>query len=137
MVLLSWSAAFCAAEKMPEKNPLALVDWDIVPPGVLTSSKVGVRGAGIDWDSLLDCEPEFARRCLILSTEESFCTRGEMGEDVIADLLGNVGALNEGSVGVGGVTKVVGVSTRFGGVSGRAFVFTLEKSPFVTTAERS
>lgn len=64
-------------------------------------------------ESLLGMIWDCARRCLMLSTEE----RGR--EDDCLAGLGSLGIVCEGSVGVGGVTSVVGVSGRFGGVDGR------------------
>lgn len=88
-----------------------------VPPGVFVSSIVGVSGAAIEFDSLLGRFCDCARRCLILSTDE----RGFVGDCFEVGLGGNVAL--EGSVGVGGVTRVVGVvgllPGRLGGVSGR------------------
>lgn len=45
MVLLSWLAAFCAAENTEEKNPVPGEFRTAVPPGVFASSGCGVRGA--------------------------------------------------------------------------------------------
>lgn len=104
MVVLNWSAAFCATLKTDEKKPLAVVGCVRVPPGVLASSIVGVNGAAIELDNLLGRVCDCARRCLMLSTDE----RDLVGDCFAAGLGGNVAF--EGSVGVGGVTSVVGVS---------------------------
>ena len=90
-----------------------------VPPGVLASSRVGVRGAGIEFESLLGKVCDCARRCRMLSTEE----RGLVGDCLVVAGLISLGNVEfEGSVGVGGVTRVVGVSGRLGGVSGSDLV---------------
>lgn len=49
MLLPTWPAAFCAAEKKDEKR-FGCVS---VPPGVLVSSMVGVKGALMEVESLL------------------------------------------------------------------------------------
>lgn len=106
---------FCAAEKNPEKKPPGAFGWVKVPPGVFVSSTVGVKGALIEVDSLLGRLADCARRCLILSTE-----LGGLGDPFSGEVgLENVAELELKSVGVGGVTKVVGASRRFGGVAGR------------------
>lgn len=68
----------------------------------------------MEFESLLGMVCDCARRCLILSTED----KGLAG-DCFPPGLENLGNVElEGSVGVGGVTKVEGVSGRDGGVSG-------------------
>jgi hypothetical protein len=75
---------------------------------------VGVRGGWVAFESLLGMVCDCARRCLILSTDDRV-----LGDDCFAPGIENRGNVEvEGSVGVGGVTKVVGVSGRPGGVSG-------------------
>ena len=85
-----------------------------VPPGVLVSSIVGVNGAGIEFESLLGKVCDCARRCLMLSTDD----KGLDGDCFEVGLVNRANVELEGSVGVGGVTSVVGVSGRPGGVSG-------------------
>ena len=115
MISLKLVAAFCAAEKTDEKNPPAppgeLEALTARPPGVLTSSTVGVSGGAIALDNLLGAR-----------VVESDCTLRwaglpEAGATVFP--LGAVEALLEGasfgksrswSVGVGGVIVVVGAS---------------------------
>lgn len=58
MISLKLVAAFCAAENTDEKKPPAPpgepeVALGVRPPGVLTSSTVGVNGGAIAFDSLL------------------------------------------------------------------------------------
>lgn len=66
---------------------------------------VGVSGAAMEFESLLGRFCDCARRCLMLSTDD----RGLLG-DCFAPGLGNCENVDvDGSVGVGGVTKVVGV----------------------------
>ena len=97
-----------------EKNPVALVGCDKVPPGVLSSSAVEANGARTEFESLLGTLPDWARRCLILSMELSGrLTGGDPAGASVASFLENSPL---GSVGVGGVTSVVGVSTRLSGV---------------------
>jgi hypothetical protein len=64
---------------------------------------------------------ERARLCDIMFPEGDTTTLG-FDCDAVALFLGLVGSVGEGrafaSVGVGGVTKVVGASDRFGGVAG-------------------
>lgn len=127
MVLDNDVAAFCAAENTEEKNPP--VDWGEnarVPPGVFVSSMVGVNGAVMALESLLGgFVAERARRCDIMFPEGE--TTITLGFDCVwvcfapafaleVDRAGDAGAF--ASVGVGGVTKVVGASPRFGGVAG-------------------
>ena len=115
MISLKLVAAFCAAEKTDEKKPPAppgeLEALTARPPGVLTSSTVGVSGGAIALDNLLGAR-----------VVESDCTLRwaglpEAGAAVFP--LGAVEALLEGasfanscswSVGVAGVTVVVGAS---------------------------
>jgi hypothetical protein len=86
-----------------------------VPPGVLASSRVGVSGAAIEFESLLGNVCDCARRCLMLSIDD----KGLVGDCFVVGLVNRVKVEWEGSVGVGGVTRVVGVSVRPpGGVSG-------------------
>ena len=124
MVVLRVLAAFWAAEKTEEKKPLG--DWGgpAVPPGVFTSSSVGVSGADMELDNLLGgFVAERARRCDIMFPEEETTTFGlgcelgcfTPGFELAADSVGDTGFA---SVGVGGVTKVVGASIKFGGVDG-------------------
>lgn len=106
-------AAFCAAEKKEVKKPEVAVSGEgcvRVPPGVLSSSAVGVRGALVEVESLLGSFADCALRCLMLSME--------LGRGLGELLVGELGPRKEVSVGVGGVTTVVGVSWRFGGVAG-------------------
>jgi hypothetical protein len=75
---------------------------------------VGVSGAWTAFESLLGMVCDCARRCLILSTDDK-----GLGEDgFVPGIEKRENVEVEGSVGVGGVTKVVGVSGRPGGVSG-------------------
>jgi hypothetical protein len=124
MVVLRVLAAFWAAEKTEEKKPLG--DWGgpAVPPGVLTSSSVGVNGADIEFDNLLGgFVAERARRCDIMFPEGETTTLGLDCElacfvadfELFVDSVGDTGFM---SVGVGGVTSVVGASIRLGGVDG-------------------
>jgi hypothetical protein len=103
-----------------EKKPVALVGCVNVPPGVLVSSTVGVSGSGMAFESLLGSLADCARRCRMLSTELNGRPGGEPGSgfDVTGLLSGKVAESAFAKVGVGGVTSVVGVSTRFGGVLG-------------------
>jgi hypothetical protein len=128
IVLLRVLAAFCAAENTDEKNPLG---GPAVPPGVFTSSSVGVSGADMEFESLLGgFVAERARRCDIIFPEGETTT---LGFDCVlvcfvpvfplaVDPAGDAGLA---SVGVGGVTNVVGVSTRLGGVAGRRVMILL------------
>jgi hypothetical protein len=97
-----------------EKNPVAVVGCVRVPPGVLASSRVGVSGAAIEFESLLGRVCDCARRCLMLSMDD----KGLVGDCFVVGLEKRENVGLEGSVGVGGVTRVVGVSGRPGGVSG-------------------
>jgi hypothetical protein len=113
-------AAFCAAENTDEKKPLGDCPGPTVPPGVLASSSVGVSGADIEFDSLLGgFVDERARRCDIMFPEGDTVTFGfgwdEPCLELPTELVGDAGLM---SVGVGGVTSVVGASTVFGGVAG-------------------
>jgi len=66
---------------------------------------VGVSGAAMEFESLLGRVCDCARRCLMLSTDD----RGLLG-DCFLPGLGNCENVElDGSVGVGGVTNVVGV----------------------------
>lgn len=78
-----------------------------MPPGVFASSICVVKGeALVVLESLLDVNvPVFLRRWLALLADDGLDFSG---------LSGNEGHWS--TTGVGGVTKVVGVSTRFGGV---------------------
>jgi hypothetical protein len=116
-------AAFCAAEKTDEKNPLEDGGAYAVPPGVLISSSVGVS-AEVELESLLGgFVAERTRRCDIMFPEGDTIMLGFDCEGVclvpalelVVDAVGDGGFA---SVGVGGVTNVVGASTRFGGVTG-------------------
>lgn len=124
IVVLRVLAAFWAAENTEEKKPLG--DWGgpAVPPGVFTSSKVGVNGADMELDNLLGgFVAERARRCDIMFPEGETTTFGMDCElvclapafELVVDPVGDTGLI---SVGVGGVTRVVGASIRFGGVDG-------------------
>ena len=123
MVVLKVFAAFWAAEKTDEKKPLG--DWGgyAVPPGVFASSMCGVSGAVMEFESLLGgFVAERTRRCDIMFPEGDTTTFG-FDWDVpcfAPDLKLNVDPVGEGfpSVGVGGVTNVVGVSPALGGVAG-------------------
>ena len=88
----------------------------------------------MDCDSLLGRFADCARRCLILSTEDTVVLRPG---DSFGVLLGNVDASALKLVGVGGVTKVVGVSVRFGGVSGSDAVLMLGLPRFFGVTGRS
>jgi hypothetical protein len=94
-----------------------------VPPGVFTSSGWGVSGTEIDWDSLLGgFVAERTRLCDIMFPDGDTVTLG-LGCDAFCfapslELVECVGETGCPSVGVGGVTNVVGASTRFGGVAG-------------------
>lgn len=79
----------------------------------------------MDCESLLGTLLACARRFLMLSTDDNESVRFRLGVDFFGERLGNVEASAFGSVGVGGVTKVVGVSERFGGVAGSVAVLTL------------
>lgn len=117
IVLLICVPAFCATENTDEKNPVAAFGCVSVPPGVLASSTVGVRGELIEEDSLEGRVADCARLCRMLSTE--FRLFGEEETKAFAKVLLSV----LGSVGVGGVMKVVGVLSRVGDVvmeNGRA-----------------
>jgi hypothetical protein len=125
MVVLNVVAAFWAAENTEEKKPLG--DWEAtaVPPGVLTSSIVGVNGAEIEFESLLGgFVEERARRCDIIFPDGETTTLGfdcvapcfALAFELLVELAGDAGGF--ASVGVGGVTSVVGASARFGGVAG-------------------
>lgn len=107
-----------------EKKPVALVGCVRVPPGVLVSSAVGVKGSGMEFDNLLGRFVLCARRCLMLSREfNGRPAGGEFRGTEVSGCLGeNVNASAEGLVGVGGVTRVVGVSIRLGGVAGNDVV---------------
>lgn len=114
-------AAFCAAENTEEKKPLGDC---AVPPGVLISSIVGVRGADMELDNLLGgFVAERTRLCDIIFPEGDVTMFGFDGEgpcfapdfELAVDPVGDAGFA---SVGVGGVTSVVGASTTFGGVAG-------------------
>jgi hypothetical protein len=66
-------------------------------------------------ESLLGKLADWARRCRMLSTE----LRARVaGVPFVGDTGRNVAEAEVGSVGVGGVTRVVGVSRRLGGVAG-------------------
>lgn len=67
----------------------------------------------MDVESLLGRFADCARRCRMLSTELKGRAAGE-------PFVGEPGLENDavGSVGVGGVMRVVGVCSRFGGVAG-------------------
>jgi hypothetical protein len=95
-----------------------------VPPGVLASSAVGDSGADIELDNLLGgFVAERTRRCDIIPPEGETTILGfdcvvlcfELFLPLELDVAGDGGLA---SVGVGGVTKVDGVSTRLGGVAG-------------------
>ena len=94
-----------------------------MPPGVFVSSTVGVRGAGTDCDSLLGRTDDCARRCLMRSTEDGAFVRFTEGDAFCGDDF--VNSVPASVVGVGGVTNVVGVSKRLGGVSGKDCVLIL------------
>lgn len=117
-------AAFCAAENTEEKNPLEdCCGTANPPPGVFASSIVGVRGAAIELDSLLGgFVAERARLCDIILPEGETTTSGmDCAEACLPPFLtleADAGEAGRTSVGVGGVTRVVGASTRFGGVAG-------------------
>ena len=129
IVLLNVLAAFCAAEKTDEKKPVCGGDT-AVPPGVFASSGWGVSGAEMMFESLLGAfEAERTRLCDIIFPEGETTT---LGFDCEALCFGPVGEwvelVGEGlraSTGVGGVTKVVGASTRLGGVEGSWVVMIL------------
>jgi hypothetical protein len=120
-------AAFCAAENTDEKKPLG--DWGetAVPPGVFASSSVGVNGAETEFESLLGgFAAERARRCDIIFPEGETTTLDfgceEPWLELAVELAGEAGLA---SVGVGGVTSVVGASTVFGGVAGSCVMIRL------------
>lgn len=114
MVLLNCAPAFCATEKTEEKKPLVELGEVSVPPGVLVSSSVGVKGELREVDSLLGKFADCARLCRMLSTEFRLRAAGEV------KVSANVGKSACVLVtGVGGVTSVVGGSWRFCGVDGR------------------
>jgi hypothetical protein len=121
IVVVSEVAAFWAAENTDEKNPLA---GRAVPPGVLISSSVGVRGADMELESLLGgFVAERTRLCDIMfpegdTTTFGFDCDGVCFVPVFEFAVEPVGDGGFASVGVGGVTKVVGASTTFGGVTG-------------------
>jgi len=95
-----------------------------VPPGVLVSSAVGDRGAEIEFDNLLGgFVADRTRLCDIIFPEGEVTILGFECVGVCFALgfeleEGRAGEAGLASVGVGGVTNVVGVSTRFGGVAG-------------------
>lgn len=131
MVLLNWAPAFCATEKTDEKNPAVGPGDDKVPPGVLVSSSVGVSGELREDGSLPGKVADCALRCRMLSAELRLFAVGEVR------VLAKVGMLEcESVTGVGGVTRVVGVSWRFCGVNGRSVViagcFGVAGTPFFT-----
>lgn len=114
VMLLSELAAFCAAEKTDEKNPLG--GCVRVPPGVLVSSSVGVRGAVATCESLLGglelVVADRARRWTRLP-EGVTTTLGIELVDLCSALEEDEGLLKRlggasRSVGVGGVRTVVG-----------------------------
>lgn len=85
---------------------------------------MGVSGADMEFESLLGgLVAERARRCDIMFPEGETITFGFDCEEpcFVTDFelaVDPVGDAGFASVGVGGVTRVVGVSTRFGGVAG-------------------
>src|ERR1700738_2877373 len=104
MLLLNVFAAFCAAEKTDEKNPLC---W-FGPGPVEEFSGVGVRGAEVIFESLLGPRvPEFVltRRCDIILPDgdvTTFAFIDVVGSDVPRSRVeGKLGIA--ASVGVGGV----------------------------------
>lgn len=95
-----------------------------MPPGVLTSSTAGVRGAEIAFESLLGTPADFIRRCEIPADripEESGVGTAVCANSgaVIDSIEMGVDGLRvcDGSVGVGGVTTVAGPLNP-GGVEG-------------------
>lgn len=119
----SWLAAFCAALKTVEKKPPGPVGAVNVPPGVLDSSMWGVSGeAVIVLESLLEVRVPVLFRLRVVEFSSAGLEGTEVGGDfasgafVFGGLVDAAGSC--GRVGVGGVTKVVGVLTRFGGVEG-------------------
>lgn len=114
-------AAVWAALNMELKNPPAPIGDVRVPPGVLTSSNAGVRGADIALDSLLGWPADLILLWDMPNAREPLASAG--GATVCA----NSGALIESadmwrecerSVGVGGVTTVAGLTLKSGGVEG-------------------
>lgn len=84
---------------------------------------VGVNGADIELDNLLGgFVAERTRRCDIMFPEGDTTTFGFDWDGMCfaldLEFVDPVGDEGFASVGVGGVTKVVGASTRFGGVAG-------------------
>ena len=125
IVSVTFVAAFCATEKMEAKNPPVPPGDDgcpIVPPGVFTSSGKGVSGAVVDCESLLEMAGiDRTRLCeavLVVEGTESLVLGRELGSASTLELDQSVEEASLASVGVGGVTRVVGASTRFGGVAG-------------------
>lgn len=90
-----------------------------VPPGVLVSSTKGVNGAGTPLESLLGAFDR-TRRCeIIVPLGEATILELALEPDLEADVgvRGVDSGLGRMSVGVGGVTKVLGVP-KGGGVAG-------------------
>lgn len=97
------------------------------PPGVLDSSTVGVRGSGIDFESLLGAfVADFARRWLSEPAVEELsrlvadleACSGVLSLALVADVVLPAVLGLASTVGVGGVTNVEGVSDPLGGVEG-------------------
>jgi hypothetical protein len=80
----------------------------------------------MDWDSLLGMLEDCNRRFWRLSWDDVVSLRFLLG----VFFGGPLGNSAFGSVGVGGVTNVVGVSVRFGGVAGRDAVLTRGRPRF-------
>ena len=115
MISLKLVAAFCAAEKTDEKNPPAPPGepeaLDVRPPGLLTSSTVGVNGGAIALDNLLGaCVAGSDRTLRWAGILEAGATPFPLGA---VEFLFEIAPLEKScnwSVGVGGVMVVVGAS---------------------------
>lgn len=116
-MLLKEVAAFCAAETMEEKNPVAL--------GVLSPSSVGVKGAAVMLESLLGiiaADPDLLLRCTFIIKEVGLPSTLARGLPPLLGVLFSGDAPTTEvrlSVGVGGVFTMAGADlSLFGGVRG-------------------
>jgi len=120
MLVLNVFAAFCAAEKTLEKNPLCV--FGVIDP----FSGIGVNGADVMFDNLLGpsaADPDLARLCDIIFPEGDVMTFGfdvTGSDDPRSRRVVKRGTLE--SVGVGGVFTIIGAVSPGGGVCGAAFV---------------
>lgn len=109
MEFVIWLTAFCVAEKTDEKNPLEPNGDVNDPPGVFASSAVGVRIDG-KLPNLPEPGPALARRvpdsCTVRGLVVLLFERSVPSDN--GDFLGDGGS---GSMGVGGVMMVNGVSS--------------------------